>query len=91
MRNFILILAMALPSAYAAEPVAIYDPFAKRTACPAGFEPSGQPGDRCEKIPPRFVDRGIFGGCPAGYVAHPSDPRKCTLPVIAERILRPRR
>lgn len=36
-----------------------------------------------------IVDRGFFG-CPGGYVDHPSDPKKCVVPAVAERVYRRR-
>jgi hypothetical protein len=36
---------------------------------------------------PVIVDRGTFGGCPSGYVDHPSDPKRCVLPLAAAQAL----
>lgn len=41
--------------------------------------------------PQTYVARGALGSCPAGYVDHPANPAQCVLPIIAERMLRPRR
>ncbi|EPG5379809.1 TPA: hypothetical protein UN285_000433 [Stenotrophomonas maltophilia] len=99
-----LALALAATAAAAEEPNP-YARYAQ-PQCAAGFKPVGKscfkvcpdgqhaPAanlDRCEKDVPQFVKRGFFGGCPTGYVGHPADPRQCTLPIIAERMLRPRR
>jgi hypothetical protein len=37
---------------------------------------------------PPIVKRGIFGGCPTGYVDHPSNPEQCALPWAADRMMR---
>lgn len=58
---------------------------------PAGLTPYDGPYDPIEPKAPRIVDRAITGGCPAGYVDHPADPKQCVLPYVAERMLHPRR
>lgn len=37
--------------------------------------------------PEPIVDRRMILGCPSGYVDHPYDPKKCVLPIMAERAL----
>ncbi len=74
-----------------AAPLDIVDPFkpaAKPWTAPDGkvYTPiAADPG------PEPVVDRGLLGGCPTGYVDHPADPKKCVLPIVAERMLNPRR
>lgn len=57
--------------------------------CPEGQTAAAANVDRCVKAPPPpFVKRGFFGGCPTGYVDHPTDPQQCALPAAAHYILR---
>lgn len=58
-----------------------FDQFDPKPATPTPAPPK-------TTMPPYFVDRGWFGGCPTGYVDHPADPKKCALPYAAARILR---
>lgn len=60
--------------------------FTARKSTPA---PAANPDAEQQRDPPapRFVERGWFGGCPAGYVDHPSNPKLCALPYVAERMM----
>lgn len=44
--------------------------------------------EHCIDKPERYVKRGVFGGCPAGYVDHPATPELCTLPAVAAHMAR---
>ena len=52
---------------------------------PAHQCPEGQvyQFEHCIDRPDRYVKRGVFGGCPTGYVDHPRVPELCTLPAVA--------
>lgn len=54
-------------------------------SCPEGEQ---KISGHCVDRPDRVVERGFTGGCPTGYVDHPSSPDLCALPLEAARLLR---
>lgn len=58
--------------------------------CPDGYYAVAANVDECKRKIPPIVKRGFFGGCPAGYTDHPSDPEKCMLPIYAARMMKPK-
>ena len=56
--------------------------------CPEGYHAVEAGSEQCIKDIKPIIDRGLFGGCSTGYVDHPTDPKKCVLPAVAERYYR---
>lgn len=84
--GFLLVVGLGIPLARLAVYKEVLPAMAQESAAPAAgpwdrYRPCPDGFDRVESgCVAREVERGLLGGCPAGYADHPRDPALCTLP-----------